>query len=289
MQNGDLMGEFLTYLRLEGKSPHTLRSYRDRLAHLDRFLDGAPVLEVDRNDLIEWRTTLTTLADTSVTTYVAAVRSFFRWAVMVGYLSRSPATAIPTPRLGRRLPRPIGEDDLQWAISQAIGRIRAFLVLAGYAGLRCIEISRLRRECLFPHAELPYMIVHGKRDKERTVNLSPYVWGELQLYRLPRRGWVFPRLDGRMGHVPPGCVSQSGNLFLHSLGIDETMHQLRHRFGTVGYQRTGNLRELQELMGHADISTTAGYAAHSSPAAAALVNAVQPTAVTLRVVQDETS
>ncbi|WP_301177333.1 tyrosine-type recombinase/integrase [Actinomadura geliboluensis] len=283
------MGEFLTYLRLEGKSPHTLRSYRDRLRHLDRHLDGRSFLSASRDDLLDWRKTLGPLADASVKTYVAAVRSFYRWAVTSGYLTKSPAAAIPTPRLGRRLPRPIGDDDLQFAILQAIGRIRAFLVLAGYAGLRCIEISRLRRECLFPHAPDPYMIVHGKRDKERAVNMSPYVWSELQLYGLPRRGWVFPRLDGQLGHVPAGCVSQYGNLHLHACGIVETMHQLRHRFGTRAYQATGQLRELQELMGHSDISTTAGYAAHSNARAAALVNAVQPAPITLRIVQDDES
>lgn len=284
MHNAALITEFIAFLIMEGKSPHTRRLYRGRLEDLDRFLDGRSLLAATRDDLLEWRRSLA-IADISVVSYVAGVRSFYRWATLTGKIPTSPAVAIPTPTLGRRLPRPIGDDDLQYAILHAVGRVRAWLVLAGYAGLRCVEIARLHRASIYPNVRAPYMIVHGKRDKERAVNLSPYVWTELQLYGLPRRGWIFPRLDGQHGHVPAGVVSQAGNLHLHECGIDETMHQLRHRFGTVGYQETGDLRELQELLGHAEINTTAGYAAHSNPRAAALVDAVQPKRVTLRIVE----
>ncbi|MBO2459392.1 tyrosine-type recombinase/integrase [Actinomadura violacea] len=280
-----VIDEFDKHLSLQGRSPHTRRLYRGRLLDIAQQLTPRSLLDATPSDLEAWRAALT-VADISVVSYVAGVRVFYAWLAAAGRIPSNPALTMPIPRLGRRLPRPIGDDDLQMAILHAFGRVRAWLVLAGYAGLRCCEIATLRRDCIFERVSRPYMIVHGKGDKERAVPMSQYVWTELKLFGLPRRGWIFPRLDGLIGHTPPGSVTRYGNLHLRDCGLDETMHQLRHRFGTVGYQATGEIRELQEVMGHADISTTALYAAHSNPRAAALVDAVQPRA-TLRIVRDD--
>lgn len=281
--NQGIIGEFIHHLTMQGRSVHTRRLYRGRLDDLARYLDG-PLLDATADDLTAWRAQLR-VADISVTPYVAAVRGFYGWAVRQGRIPTDPSLAIPTPKRRRRLPRPIADPDLEHAIGAATGRVRIWLVLAGYAGLRCCEIARLRGEDIVPNVSYPYMIVLGKGDKERSVPLSPYVWRELRIYGVRARGgYVFPRLDGRPGHVPPGSVSSLGNRHLHDCGVGETMHQLRHRFGTIGYQATGALRELQEVMGHDHITSTAGYAAHSSPKAAALVNAVQPRVRGLRAV-----
>lgn len=285
MDHEPVIEEFIRYLSLQGRSAHTKRLYRGRLLDIAACIAPRSLLEVTPADLEAWRAALT-VADISIVAYVAGVRVFYAWLTAAGRIPRNPALTIPTPRLGRRLPRPIGDEDLQMAILHAVGRVRAWLVLAGYAGLRCCEIATLRRDAIYEHAADPYMIVLGKGNKERAVNMSPYVWTELKLFGLPRRGWVFPRLDGRIGHTPAGSVTRYGNLHLRDCGLQETMHQLRHRFGTVGYQETHELRELQELMGHARLDTTAGYAAHSRRRAAALVNAIQPKPVTLRVVRD---
>lgn len=72
----------------------------------------------------------------------------------------------------------------------------------------------------------------------------------------------------------PSRVSQLSNAHLHGCGIRETLHQLRHRFGTLTYQATRDLRLVQELMGHADPASTAGYAAHCPSAGVAAVEAL---------------
>lgn len=284
--NDGIIGEFIHHLTMAGLSAHTKRLYRGRLEDLARYLER-PLLDATPDDLIAWRAQLR-VADISVVPYVAGIRRFYGWATAHGKITKNPAVSIPTPRRRRRLPRPIADPDLEYAIGAASGRVRLWLVLAGYAGLRCCEIARLRRENIYPTVSYPYLIVHGKGDKERSVPLSPYVWRELQLYGLgARSGWVFPRLDGRPGHTPAGSVSRLGNEHLHDCGVAETMHQLRHRFGTIAYQTTGALRELQEVMGHDHITSTAGYAAHSNPTAAALVNAVQPRVKGLRAVSGD--
>lgn len=87
------------------------------------------------------------------------------------------------------------------------------------------------------------------------------------------RGPVIRRRDGRPGPAKPHSVSQRTNAFLHSIGITETLHQLRHRFGTTTYQAVRDIRAVQELLGHASPTTTAIYAAAASEVARAAVEA----------------
>lgn len=115
--------------------------------------------------------------------------------------------------------------------------------------------------------------------------MSSYVWTEIRV-ALPRRGWVYPRRDGRPGHISAGSVSQLCNAHLSACGLQETMHQLRHRFGTATYAATRDLRVVQELLGHGSPATTAIYTAHSNPDAVRAVNAIVPDR-RLRPVRDQ--
>jgi integrase/recombinase XerC len=150
-------------------------------------------------------------------------------------------------------------------------------VLAGWAGLRAIEIARLRREnVLDTWAPAVLLIADGatKGHGERLVPLSVFVLGELRPI-LPARGWVFLRFDGRPGPNTPATISHLANQHLHDCGIAATLHQLRHRFATQAYQAAGgDLRLVQELLGHTTPATTAGYAAYDQAAAAVAVEAI---------------
>jgi integrase/recombinase XerC len=104
--------------------------------------------------------------------------------------------------------------------------------------------------------------------------MAAFVAGELRMAGMPHTGYVFRRHDGRRGPLEPWTVSHLANRHLRQCGIDATLHQLRHRFGTVLYQQTHDLRLVQELMGHADPATTAGYAAYDRSGAADAVEAL---------------
>jgi integrase len=184
---------------------------------------------------------------------------------------------VPVPRVGRRLPRPISEADLFTALRQAPPRIRPLLVLAAWAGLRAKEIARLRRQHVLDTARPPVLlVVHDatKGRSERIVPLSDFVLGELRLHGLPASGWMFSRHDGAPGPNTPHMISLLCNQHLHDCGIAATLHQLRHRFGTVAYAASHDLRMVQELLGHADPQTTALYTAYDQADAARVVQAL---------------
>src|SRR5215472_10637201 len=139
-----LLGEHLEWMRLRDLAASTIRSRKVTVAWVASSLPGG-LLDATPADLAAWRASLTVAPD-AVSVYVSHVRQFYRWAVRQGHLSGSPAATLPAPSRPRRLPRPIGEQELLGVLAAAPPRIRPWLVLAGWAGLRAKEIALLRRE-----------------------------------------------------------------------------------------------------------------------------------------------
>lgn len=254
-------------------SPETIYYRRQHLARLGTAL-GKPLLEASAAELAAWREALT-VAPGTITDYVVHTREFYGWAVREQLLDGdSPAVGLVAPRRARRLPRPIGEDDLLAAVDDAPPRIRPWLVLAGWAGLRAKEIAFLRRENVLDTARQPGLLIAEdatKGHREHLVPLCPFALEEILAAGLPASGWVYRRLDGRPGPNSPNRVSHLCNEYLHSLGIDATLHQCRHRFATEMFAEGGDLRQVQELLGHASPTTTSGYVAWNQAGAADVV------------------
>lgn len=202
------------------------------------------------------------------------ISCFFRWCVLHGHLPADPSAKIPRPRMPRLLPRPISEADLCVAIDNAQGRVRLWLVLAAYEGLRACEIACLDRSDILDNLPDPVLIAHGKGRKDRAVPLGERALAELRAYGLPSRGPLFPRLDGRAGPTSAHRVSLVANDYLHGLGISDTLHSLRHRFATRTYQQTPDILIVGALLGHADPKSTSGYAQYSDPRAVLAVRAL---------------
>lgn len=282
----DALGEYFEFLRLEGLSELTIRARRGALDRLARQL-AAPLLEATPEDLLAWRKAMT-VGPVSVRSYVSHVQQFYGWAARRGLLPASPAAGIPVPRIARRIPRPIGTDDLFAAVAQAPDRLRLWLVLAAWCGLRAKEIALLRRECIVLTASPPVLLVATGATKgvhERMIPLSRFAVAEIGAAGLPASGWCFLRRDGRPGPNRPAHVSALVNAFLRDCGIAATLHMLRHWFGTSTYHVDKDLRGVQELMGHASVQSTQGYADWDRTAAAATVEAL-PVPPLLRVVGD---
>jgi integrase len=251
--------EHLEYLRLAGRARTSRYARRRALARLQAAA-GLPLLELTRADLLAWRAGLA-VDDDVVRQYVSHAHQFYAWAVGAGYLPASPAENIPVPRRTQRLPRPMADAQLFAAVSGAPERILPWLVLAAWCGLRAKEIALLRRENVLDTGQPPCLLIaHDatKGRRERVVPLCSYAAGVL-LPLLPSSGWVFRRRDGRPGPNTPATVSHLSNAYLHKAGITATLHQMRHRYGTTAYRLSRDLRELQDLMGHARPETTAGY------------------------------
>lgn len=265
----------LQWCRLRGLKENSIYQ-RGRAVTRLRDQLGIDLFTVDRQLLEHWREGLGRLSDTGIVSEVSHVKQFYSWAAETGHVTVNPAAKLPVPRLGRRLPRPISEQDLLGALACAPRRIRPWLVLAGWAGLRAKEIALLRRQSVLEKSRPPYLLIAADATKgrnERAVPMSDFVSAEL-IPVLPRSGWVFTRWDGQAGPNHPARVSKLVNAHLDDCGIDATLHQLRHRFLSGVYQATKDLRLTQELAGHSSPVTTAGYAAVNQADAVAAVAAL---------------
>jgi integrase/recombinase XerC len=272
--DAELYRQHSAWLRMRGISETTVRARRIVLSGLAAGVP-VPLREVTREMLADWRASLS-VTPGAIIVYVSHVQSFYGWLVRTRVIDDNPAEGLPVPRRRRRIPRPIGEDPLLDAVAAAPDRIRPWLVLAGWAGLRACEIARLRRNCVFEHATPPVILIAAdatKGGRERVVPMSAFVRAEL-VPVLPASGWVFTRRDGRPGPNTATLVSCVACQYLHSVGIPETLHQLRHRFATQAYAVSRDIRVVQELMGHDDPATTAGYAAFSDADALAAVQGI---------------
>jgi site-specific recombinase XerC len=259
----DVVDRHLAELAQRRRSEGTIYARRRALARMAAAI-GVPLLRAAPDDLTEWLDDLEVI-DNTIVHYASHARCFYRWAVRKRLVDVNPMDEVIVPVLVRGLPRPISEEDLMRAIAGAPQPIRIWLVLAGWAGLRCCEIAPLRRENVLDTATPPVLLIAPdatKGRRGRIVPLCSFAVAELHLAGMPRAGYIFRRADGRPGANRPAVISHATAAYLHESGIDATIHQARHRFGTKTYQAKKDLRLVQDLMGHADPATTAGYAAY---------------------------
>lgn len=189
--------------------------------------------------------------------WLSDLHMFYTWAVRTGQEGATdPTLNIDRPKLRRLLPRPISDGNLSVALALADRRMRAMLLCAHLGGARCGDIAHLTREDVLDAAAPPVIVWHGKGDKDRVVPLHPDLAAALLSLPMPGSGAVFRHLGLPM---TPMRVSKETNEFLHSHGITDTMHSLRHWAGTHFLAATGNLRATQEFLGHESPETTAIY------------------------------
>lgn len=257
MKADEVFDKHRANMRRRGLLPATIRKRFEVLALWQRWCvtHGRPLLHADEGDVQAWLDSRR-LVDKTRHCYLSHLGSFYRWAAAEGHAPGDPTARIVRPRLRRRLPRPVSDNDLALAIRRADPRMRAILCLMAYGGLRCIEVSNLDVEDVLEADGV--MRVRGKGDHERMVPIHPEVHAALRSWGVPRSGALFrSKVTGE--RLSPARVSHHVSEFLHGEGLPVTAHQLRHWFGTKMTEQAG-LRVAQELMGHADPATTAIYA-----------------------------
>lgn len=233
---------------------------RDKVLNLlELWAVGIPLLALNREQIERWLDTRR-LSPRSRSSYLSTLHCFYAWAVDEGLRPDDPTARIRRPKLPRLIPRPISDDDLRHALAVAPPRMKAWLALAAYEGLRCKEIALLRREDVLDKRTPPVLLVgEGKGGHQAILPLNPYVMTALRMHGLPKRGFVFRNREDRP--FDPKTVSVYGSRYLHELGIDATLHQLRHFMGTEAWALTKDLLVVQSLLRHANPATVAGYAA----------------------------
>jgi integrase/recombinase XerD len=255
------------------RSPRTVDAYRRDLRSLADFRGGR-VGNTTTSELEGWvaRMRVDGLAPATVARRAAAVRSFFRHQLLIGARDDNPASELTLPRRPRRLPRTLSPAEAERLVEAANGisprslRDRALVELLYGAGLRVSEAVGLARSEIDLEGRIARVL--GKGGKERIVPLGRPASEALRRYLALAR----PHLDRRHRadlflNARGGSLTRAGAfLILRRLAEKAELdparvhpHLLRHSFATHLLEGGADLRSVQEMLGHADLSTTERY------------------------------
>lgn len=201
------------------------------------------------------------ITNTSRATYHATIRAFCKYLVLTGRRDVDPSMGTPKPRRAKTVPRPVEPqqllDTLQLVLARRAHhkRTHMMLLLAAFAGLRIHEIAKIRGEDFDRAAGLLY--VQGKGGKRATVPVHELILAEAGTF--PRKGYWFPSYSKPGEPVCPHAVAKTISSAMAAAGVKATAHQLRHFYGTSLVRNGIDLRTVQVLMRHENLSTTAIY------------------------------
>lgn len=276
----DQIEPFLEMLAAErGAAENTLDAYRRDLEHLAGFLAkrGRAPAEATVEDLRGYLAALDAagLAPRTAARRLSALRQFYRFLVSEERRSDDPTLQLSSPRQGRSLPKILSEEEVTRLLEAARRRpgpeglrLVAILELLYATGLRVSELVALPAAAVARDPRL--LIVSGKGGRERMVPLSDAARAALRTYEPTRRGflrragderWLFPSRGGD-GHLTRHRVAQLLKELAVEAGIDPAKvspHVLRHAFASHLLANGADLRAVQQMLGHADISTTQIY------------------------------
>lgn len=267
---------FLSYLRVErGLSVNTLSAYRNDLAKLSRFAKaiGKDLLSLQADDLAIFMQSLHKqgLHPRSVARTLVAVRGFYKFLIQDGYLRLDPGANLEAPKAWQSLPRFLAAEEVERLLSCPVTstdeglRDKAMLEVLYATGMRVSEIVGLAPVNL--NLDLGFITVFGKGDKERAVPLGQTAVEWTRKYLSIRA-----RFAAQGKAAAPLFVDDNGKpltrqafwrivvSYGEKAGIGHiTPHLLRHSFATHLLDNGADLRSVQMMLGHSDISTTQIY------------------------------
>lgn len=270
--------DFETHLRLEkGLADNSVEAYLRDLSHLRRFaeplgLEPQDITVENLNELL-YQLCQTDVAVTTQCRIISGLRTFFRMLVIEGVLDENPASLVELPKRPKHLPDVLSDADiaaLQGTFDRSLpGPARNYViveVLYG-CGLRVSELINLKLSNLYAEEEM--LQIFGKGDKERWVPINPRALRLLLDYIHTERSHISPQpgeekyifLNLRGHHLTRVAVFQFIKEAVEKAGLRKNIspHSLRHSFATELVQNGADIRAVQEMLGHARISTTEIY------------------------------
>ena len=291
---GNAVDDYLDWLRVErGLSPNTLSAYqRDLLCFQDHLAKGTALTDVDEERIRSWLLVrnIDQVSRSTQARQLIALRGFFRYLVAEDVIRVNPTLRIDLPKTERPLPKSLSLDDVERLleapdVKKPLGfRDRTMFELLYATGLRVTELVRL--EIGQVHLEMGYVRVMGKGNKERLIPLGEVARRWVENYMLEAAGILTQGDQARSAKAPlfPSRLgrpmSRQGFFKLvkkyakkAQIEQDISPHTLRHAFATHLLERGVDLRSLQMMLGHVDISTTEIYT-HLSRARLAEIHAL---------------
>ena len=270
----DSIDSFVSYLKIERNvSGNTLSAYTADLSKLREFLltrEQVDPAKVTAADLMAFSQNLFTvgLSPRSQARILSAVRTFFRYLLDERRVNHDPTTTLTTPKLPRTLPKVLSVEDVDRLLASPkeghdAPRDRAMLEVLYASGLRVSELISLREEDV--HFEVGYVKIVGKGKKARVVPLGETALEAIQAYIASKKR-VAARNEALFVTSRGGPFTRQGfwkllDRYARLAGIAQKIspHVLRHSFATHLLSRGADLRIVQAMLGHADISTTEIY------------------------------
>lgn len=271
----DTIIAFLNYLKIERNcSRHTLIAYGSDLKLFQRFCDMRKIIltEINSNTIRQFLAHLyvTGHKARTVSRYITTLRSCFAFAIEQDRLTNNPMLKIRTPKIEYRLPVYLSAGELNQLLASAGDnpRDKAVLTLLAMTGIRLSELAALDLEHIYLNNGTGSVRVFGKGSKERILPLNRVAIKALQGYLNCRPGVATNALfvSRQKRRLIGYAVQQVLKKYVLLAGIKKiTPHSLRHTFATLLMGEGISLREIQVLMGHENISSTAIYT-HCNPA-----------------------
>jgi integrase/recombinase XerD len=256
---------FLEALSAEkGRSEKTLAAYASDLQHADASIPGG-LMTADDNAIQKYLTDLPDRAS-SIARKASALRGFYKFLMLEKIITKNPTANLELPKRKRALPKFLSVDEIELLISSAgdvknATRLRTMLELVYASGLRVSELCELPMTANLGDK----LLIHGKGAKERIVPMHPGAVHALNKW-LDMRGdnpskYVFPS-NSNSGHITRDGFFKILKKCAVLAGIDPhrvSPHVLRHSFASHLLAGGANLRAIQTMLGHEDISTTQIY------------------------------
>jgi integrase/recombinase XerD len=270
----DFVREYLAYLQVEkGLAKNSLESYQRDLQKLKNWVDknNFDLLALTRKDLREWLIDLAgeNLSENSKRRIVSALRGFYKFLMFDGHIKKNPAEDLDAPQKGFYLPKFLNQADVESLflvpdVSGEIGlRDRAILELMYACGLRVSEAVDLKISDIDLDAGILTCTGKGSKTRKIPVGTSAVEW--LKSYLVLRRRKenieiqnLFVTFLGRP--INRQTIFLFIKEYAGKIGLqDVSPHTLRHSFATHLVQNSADIRSVQQMLGHADISTTQIY------------------------------
>lgn len=255
--NGKLITEYMRHKRNDWPREKTREVRGYQLGQVGEHIPS--LVTASEDDLLHWRDSLQGAPET-IAQYVSVITGLYFWMVVFQKIRPdNPAQILRRPRVPQRLPRPMLDRHYELALACALSdpEMYIWLGLMGCSGLRCCEVAWMR---VYEIEERPdgggIARITGKGGKVRAVPIGDMLLLTMRPF-LTGQGPVFTRPD-RQPYTPKQ-VSSRTNDFLRGIGVSETAHSLRHRFGTDYHRIDKDMLRQAKVMGHASVTTTQLY------------------------------
>lgn len=267
--NTQILAEYLDFLEIEkGLSKNTLEAYRRDLSNFFDFCNDIDISKIQRTQINSYVRNLheKKYSPTSIMRKIASLRGFFKWACANEKTKSNPTLTLEQPKIPQKLPKVMTAEEINSILNQDLSKLHRVIIELLYGcGLRVSELVNLKINDYDLNGK--YLECTGKGSKDRIVPLGKKAISAIKNY-LPEREYNLQKYNLQSKQL---LINEKGKqvtrqevyTFIHEQGkkLHKAIspHTLRHTFATHLLENGADLRVVQELLGHSDVSTTQLY------------------------------